>query len=292
MQRQWARAFCAFAISCVVVGMLFWQTARTMVDVWIHSRTFAHGLLVLPATVYMAWCYRDRLVRLYPVPNYWGMVLFVTLSYGWLGGELTKTLIAQQIVLIAMLPALVWTFFGTDVFRTLRFPLGFLVFALPVGTSIEPWLQSVTTRFITIGLELVGIPLSRDGYFITIPSGIWEVAPDCGGLRYLLPGLALGYVYTGVMHGTLRQRVIFLFVCTVALIIANGARAYGIILGNHLGIAEGTDHRVFSYSVYGITVLFLGWQGLRWSDDGMWLRTGGMSETGPRSRNEGFLRHC
>jgi exosortase len=209
------------------------------------------------------------------------MLLCAVLTCGWLVGETTKTVLVQQVVVVAMIPALVWTVFGRAVLEVLRFPLGFLAFALPIGTSIEPWLQGVTTRFIILGLELVGIPFHRDGYFITIPSGTWEVAPDCGGLRYLLPGLALGYVYTAVIHHTLKQRVTFLVLCAGLLIVANGVRAYGIILSDYLGIAEGTDHRVFSYSVYGITVLFLGWLGFRWSDDGMRLRMAKMSEPGP-----------
>jgi exosortase len=166
-----------------------------------------------------------------------------------------------------MLPALILGIFGSKVLRILQFPLGFLAFALPVGTSIEPWLQKIAAMFIMLGLDMVGIPYNRDGYFITIPSGTWEVAPDFGGLRYLLPGLALGYVYTAVMHHGLKHRLSFLVLCTLLLVLANGVRAYGVILGDHLGIAEGADHRVFSYVVYGATVIFLAWFGLSWRRD-------------------------
>lgn len=266
-QRQWSRAICTFAVACMTVTALFWPTAQTLVNVWTHSRTYAHGALIVPAILYMAWCERDRLLALAPVPNFRGLFLILFLACGWLLGHRTQMLIAQQVALLAMSPALVWTCFGTDVLRTLRFPLGLLVFALPVGTSIEPLLQSVTTSFILAGLNLVGIPFQRDGYFITVASGTWEVAPDCGGLRYLLPGLALGYVYTAVMHHRLTQRLTFLMLCAGALILANGIRAYSIILGDHLGIAEGTDHRVFSYTVYAVTVCVLGWLGLRWGDN-------------------------
>jgi len=272
--------------SSAVVVVLFWQTVQTIVNIWAHSRTYAHGILVLPATIYMVWCWRDRLLKLHPVANSWGLVLLGVLVCGWFGGEITQSLIAQQAALIAMVPALVWAFLGTDVFRTLQFPLGFLVFALPAGASIEPWLQSVTARFIIIGLNLAGIPLSRDGYFITIPSGTWEVAPDCGGLRYLLPGLALAYVYTAVMHHTLKQRVTFLVVCAGGLIFANGVRAYGIILGDYLGVAEGTDHRFFSYAVYGVTVALLGWLGIGWSEGDDQSGIADVSGPDPGTRSE------
>jgi hypothetical protein len=48
--------------------------------------------------------------------------------------------------------------------------------------------------------------------------------------------------------------------------VANGIRAYTIILGDHFGIADGADHRVFSYAVYGLTMPLLLWFGLRWQD--------------------------
>jgi len=198
----------------------------------------------------------------------------------------------QQVAVIAMVPAITLAVFGRAVWRIVGFPLGMLAFALPVGTSIQPWLQDVTTGFIVIGLELAGIPFHRDGYFITVSSGTWEVAPDCAGLRYLLPGLALGYVYTAVMHHRLKHRLSFLMLCSGALILANGIRAYGIILGNHLGVAEGTDHRVFSYAIYAVMVLFLGRLGLRWTDNPIEEQMAAGSAFGTLSAGDNVLRRC
>jgi exosortase A len=289
---QWRGACWLFLASSVVVMALFWNTTHTMVNMWAHSRTYAHGFLVLPSTLYIVWCSRERLLGLSPVPNSWGPVLLAVLACSWLGGVLTQILLIQQVAVVAMIPALVLTVFGRAVLQVLRFPLGFLAFALPVGTSFEPMLQSVTAQFIVTGLKIAGIPLSREGYFITIPSGTWEVAPDCGGLRYLLPGLALGYLYTGVIHQKVKYRIGFLLSCAVLLILANGIRAYGIILGDHLGIAEGTDHRVFSYAVYGVTMLLLAWLGLKWSDSGIQHRIVNVQQADPRSTCGDVLRQC
>ena len=46
--------------------------------------------------------------------------------------------------------------------------------------------------------------------------------------------------------------------------LANGLRAYGIIMTDHLGIAEGTDHRVFSYAIFAIALFLLFQLGLAW----------------------------
>ena len=195
-----------------------------------------------------------------------GVGALIMAGTGWYIGYRANLLVLQQAALVASLLTLVWAILGTEIFRVLLWPLGFLVFMLPVGTSIEPWLQDFTAWFILIALKLTGIPYLYEGYRITIPSGTWEVAPDCGGLRYLLPGLSLGYAFAALIYRQSARRLAFLAICAVTLMIANGFRAYGIIVGNHLGIAEGADHRLFSYTIYGLTIPLLYWLGLRWTE--------------------------
>jgi exosortase len=173
----------------------------------------------------------------------------------------------QQAAFVVMLPGLMWAIVGKEIVKTLSWPFGFLVFMLPVGTSIEPWLQDFTAWFIQVGLQLTHIPYRYEHYRIVLSSGTWEVAPDCGGLRYLLPGLALGYAFATLIYQQRARRLVFLVLCAVVLMVANGIRAYGVIVGDHLGIAEGTDHRVFSYTIYGLTIPLLFWLGLRWAEN-------------------------
>ena len=140
-----------------VVG-LFWETVRSMVDVWASSRTFAHGFLVLPATGYLVWCYRYMWMQLVPAPSAWGVAALILLGSGWFVGYVTDVMWLQQAAVVAMLPGLVWAILGKEIVKTLSWPLGFLVFMLPVGTSIEPWLQDFTAWFIQVGLQLTNIP--------------------------------------------------------------------------------------------------------------------------------------
>lgn len=249
--------------SCAAVVVLFWPTIATLVQAWSESRTYAHGFLVIPGTCFLLWCHCDRVVT--PAPHSWGWLAAAGPAGAWAAGSLAHSLTMQQIAVLSMVPCLVYAVWGKRAFRQWLLSLGFLIFALPVGASLEPWLQDITTKLLTLGLRTVGIPFHHEGYFITLPSGRWEVAPDCGGLRYLLPGLALGYLYVALMYRRAGIRVYFLVLCAVALILANGVRAYGIMVADYLGIADGTDHRVFSYTVYGVTIFLLAWLGRRWT---------------------------
>jgi exosortase len=237
-----------------------------MIEQWQSSRTFAHGFLVMPAACYLIWCHRFRLIPLVPTPSAWGVLALILAGGAWMAGYSAGLVWVQQAAVVAMLPGLVWALLGTRIVRTLAWPLGFLGFLLPFGTSLEPLLQDLTVGFILIGLKLSGVPYTNEGYFIGLSSGTWEVAPDCGGLRYLLPGLALGYAFVTLVYQRPGRRSLFLLGCAVMLMLANGIRAFGIILGDHLGIAEGADHRLFSYTIYGLVVLLLFYLGLKYEE--------------------------
>lgn len=263
----WGTVLATISLAWTIVLFLYWPTVQSLVDAWIASRTFRHGFLILPATMYLLWVYREGLSGIMPTRSALGATLSVFLTWSWWEGYAAEDVLWQQVSLVAMFPALLLTLCGTAVFRVLCFPLGLLAFALPVGTAIEGLLQDFTTTFLEFTLNAVGVPLVREGYFITIPSRKWEVATDCAGLRYVLPGLALGYMYAAMVYRRTLRRVAFLILCGMLLILANGVRAFSIIYFDFVGVAEGTDHRVFSYLVYGITIVLLGWIGTFWADD-------------------------
>jgi exosortase A len=255
------------AVLCVL-GM-FWSTIASLIEIWKSSRTFAHGFLVLPAACYLAWCYRQRWLPLTPVPSLWGVGAIMLTGTSWFLGYLANLIVLQQAAVVASLASLVWALLGSRIARVLSWPLGFLIFLLPIGTSIEPWLQNLTASFILFGLRVTDVPYLYDNHRITLSSGTWEVAPDCGGLRYLLPGLALGYAFGTLIYRHPARRLVFLAFCAAMLVVANGIRAYGVIMADHLGIAEGTDHRLFSYTIYSITIPLLYWLGVKWADTNM-----------------------
>lgn len=257
-----------FLAGLAIVG-LFWDTVHSLISVWSGSRTFVHGFLVLPAACYLMWCYRPLWMYQVPVPSPLGLGAVILLGSVWFIGSIADRLWLQQAAVVAMLPALMWAILGTQIVKVLAWPLGFLFFMLPVGTSIEPWLQDFTTWFVQAGLRLSEIPYFSDkAHQIVMTTGVWKVAQDCGGLRYLLPGLVLGTAFAILIYRQPLRRLAFLVLCAGTLMMANGLRAYGVIIGDHFGIADGTDHRAFSYSIYGVTIPLLCWIGLRWGDNG------------------------
>ena len=265
---RWKPAAILLGLSWIATVAIYWPTVQSMMTKWAQSRTFAHGFLILPATLYLIWDLRHQVAKTDPVPSYWGWLVLVLLGACWFAGVEANSLLLQQIAVVSMFLGLVVTVVGPRATRVLLFPLGLLFFAIPTGTALEPTLQDFTAWFAVEGLKLMAVPVFWEGLFIVVPGRRWEVATDCAGLRYLLPGLALGYMYVGAVYRRVSKRVVFLVICIAVLILANGMRAFGIILFDYWGIAEGTDHRVFSYTIYGATMVPFLWFGLHWRDVG------------------------
>lgn len=264
-----SHALLTMAVVLITLG-LFWQTASSMVDIWWRSETFAHGFLIVPISLWLIWSKRKTLAMLQPVPNPWGLVPLLGLVLLWLISNLVDILVVQQLALVAMLIVTVWTLLGSKVIWALSFPLGFLFFAVPMGEFLIPPLMDFTADFTVMALQLTGIPVYREGMFFEIPSGHWSVVEGCSGLRYLIASITLGFLYAYLTYYTLWRRVLFIVLAVIFPIIANGARAYMIVMIAHLSdmkLALGVDHYIYGWVFFGIVMLLLFWIGNFWRED-------------------------
>lgn len=265
----WRSLSALLGVLFAIVLVLFWPTAWSIGQTWYSSRTFSHGFLILPMVLYLLWVRRDRLVRLRPQPNYWGLPLLLLLSGLWLLATLGEVRVAQQFALVAMLDALIWTLLGTEVVRALWFPLAFLFFAVPFGESIIGPLQDFTAHFAVAVLSLSRVPAILENRTIFVPSGPWVVAEACSGIRYLVSSLVLGLLYASIVYRSRKRRALFVLASIAVPIVANGLRAYGIILLAYLTdnrLAVGVDHIIYGWIFFTAIQLLLFSVGLRWRE--------------------------
>ena len=257
-----------FAVATLL--LLFHQSAWSTVAIWSRSETFAHGFLIFPISAFLIWGRRKEIAQLAPQPDLRGLPLLLLLGFGWLLAYLARVLVVQQFILVAMIPTLVWTILGLRVTRTLAFALGFLLFAVPMGEFLIPPLMDFTADFTVTALQLTGIPVYREGTFFTIPSGQWSVVEGCSGLRYLIASITLGCLYAYLTYRSAKRRIIFTILSMIVPIIANGLRAYMIVMIAHLSgmkLALGIDHLIYGWVFFGLVMLLLFWIGSFWRED-------------------------
>lgn len=257
-------------LATVAVALLIHRdTVAAMAQVWTSSETFAHGVLVPFATLYLVWRNRGRLYGLAPRFSVAGLAALVLASLGWLLAHLAQLQVGEHFALVAIVVATTWTLLGTPATRRLAFPLGFLFFAVPFGELLVPPLMEYTATFTVAMLQLTGVPVFRDGMYLSIPSGDFEVAQACSGIRYLLASVALGTLYAYLNFSSRWRRAAFLALAVIVPVVANGLRAYLIVLIAHLSdlrIAVGIDHYIYGWLFFGFVMFLLFWIGTLFHD--------------------------
>lgn len=265
----WGPALALLLAALALVVLLFLPTAESIVAIWQRSEAFAHGFLIVPISLWLVWEKRDGLRQLRPAPTPLPLLLFLPLGAGWLLGALVSALVVEQFAFVGMLMVTIWAVLGHRVAGYLAFPILFLLFGVPVGEGLIYPLMNFTADFTVGMLKLVGIPVYREGTFFTIPSGRWSVVEACSGLRYLIAAVTLGALYAYLTYTRWWKRVLFFLFSIGVPIIANGLRAFMIVMIGHLSdmtLAVGVDHLIYGWVFFGIVITIMFMIGAIWRD--------------------------
>jgi exosortase A len=253
----------------VAVLAIHWPTVESIVAIWSRSETFAHGFLIVPIVLVLIWLRRHALAVLRPSPDALGLVLLACAGAVWLVAYAGGVLVVKQLALVATIWATVIAILGREVARAIMFPLGFLVLGVPMGEALIPPLMDWTADFTVAALQLSGIPVFREGMFFAIPSGNWSIVEGCSGVRYLIASFTVGVLFAYLSYRQLWKRLLFAALSIVVPIIANGFRAYLIVMIAHLSdnrLAHGVDHFIYGWVFFGLVMLLLFWIGSFWRD--------------------------
>jgi len=268
--QTWLRDAGVLFISLAALAAIFWREAAGAVAVWIQSPTFNHGFLILPIALYMMWTRRDGAAALPSRPAVWATLLILPLSFLWLITAIASVLEAQQFVVVAILQVMLVAILGWPVYRRFAAPFLYLFFLVPSGAELVPALQQVTAHFAVIALKLIGVPVYSNGAVIEVPAGTFAVAEACAGLRFLVATVAFGVFYAAQIYRGIPKRLIFIALCVVVPIIANGLRVFGIIWAAQLlgsATAAVADHLIYGWVFFSLVLVLLVFAGRPFADD-------------------------
>src|ERR1035438_2666738 len=220
----------------------------SLASIWASDADMGHGFFVPLIAAFIAWQRRDELLAIEPKPNLWGLVVVILggaqLIAGTLGVEQFLTHTAVVITLIGV----IWLLRGTETLRTLVFPLFLLFFMVPIPliiyNKITLPLQFIASRMAASALDMLGIPVLRDGNILELPHQTLSVVEACSGIRSLLSLTFLSLVYGYFFEKRIWVRVV-LFAATIPIaIVANGSRVAftGIMTQIKPELAEGFFH--------------------------------------------------
>lgn len=262
-------AVASILVTLAAMMAIHHATIAGMVGVWWRSQTYAHGFAVVAISAWLIWRRRQVLATHAPMPNAAAMALLGLLGAVWLLGTLANVPSLQQYMVVAMLIATGVAIAGVACMREIAFPLGYLLLAVPFGEALVPPLINFTAAFTVSALQMSGVPVLRESNYLTLPNGNWSVVDACSGLRYVIASVALGTLYAWINFRSTLRRLLFVAVAMLLPVLANGVRAYLIVLLGYVSdmrLAVGIDHLIYGWLFFGLVCLLLFWCGHRWRD--------------------------
>ena len=188
------------------------------------------------------------------------------LAICFVGRSADINLIAQLGVIVAFQGA-TFGIVGLRVGLILAFPLAYMFFLVPFGDEIIPPLQYVTAEMATALTRFSGVETVADGIHIDTPAGLFIVAEECSGVKFLVAMVALGVLVAYSCFASWKRRILLLLACVIVPIVANGIRAWAtIFIAQYVGAeaAGSFDHIVYGWFFFGIVIALVLGVAWRW----------------------------
>jgi exosortase A len=280
--RSWRNAAVALACCLTVLVLVYRPTVVSMLYTWTED-PFGHGYVVVPAVLCLAFIRRSSLESITPRAAVWALPAVGASSLLWLLATRAGQDAIQQSAVVATAVSLTWAVLGTAAVRALAFPLGLLLFVLPVGHVVAPLLQHFTGRAAAAMLQYSRVAAALDGDVISTAGTRWHVSEACGGIHYLIASAGIGYVYAGLVYRRWTRRAGFIAAAMVVPIVGNLVRVYTTIILDELGatrLVAGMGHDLYGVFVFTMmmSVLFI--------TCGQWSDAPRFDENSPRRRSD------
>ncbi|MGH9498266.1 MAG: exosortase/archaeosortase family protein [Terriglobales bacterium] len=182
-----------FALLCGLSLLVEWRPLAATFSLAVSREEYTHILLIIP--ICAALMFLDRQVFKFAATSgsLWGVAFcLLAASIAALAKWASGVQPDEQLAL-AMLALVVWVAgafilcFGFSAARAFLFPLGFLLWLVPfpdfVLARVVAFLQQWSAFSAQALFSAVGIPVSQDGFFLTIPGLTLEVAKECSSIR-------------------------------------------------------------------------------------------------------------
>jgi exosortase len=236
--------------------LAYFPILKPLVAQWADDPDVGHGFLVPLVAGYIAWQRREELQALEWKPAWWGLLVLawgMAQSYiGSLGAEL----FLQRTSLLITLVGILLVLGGAKVTKALAFPLLLLPFMIPIPAVIYNRitfpLQLFASSVAESVLNLLDIPVIRDGNVLTLASQQLSVAEACSGIRSLLSLSFLALVYAYFFDRKVWMRwALFIGVVPIA-ILANAGRVAitGILADFNPDLAHGFFHSLEGWIIF------------------------------------------
>lgn len=237
--------------------ILYAPVLKNLVGDWWNNPDYGHGFLVPVFSGYVLWREREKWLHTEIRPNNFGLLVMLGAVVILLGGSLGAELFTTRISLLILLAGMTLFLAGWKMLRAVSLPLAFLILMIPLPVLIYNQitfpLQLLASRFATFWLELVRVPVLREGNVLILPNYSLEVVEACSGIRSLMTLLTLAIAYGYLVERRRWVRYALAILMVPIAIVSNAIRIMGTgVLTFHFGpkAAEGFFHEFSGWIIF------------------------------------------
>jgi exosortase len=241
-------------------------TFLTLADeVWVRE-SGAHGPIVLATGAWVLWRqigeFRRDGVRGHPILT---ALMFLPSIAVYVFGRAYDFISLEAAGLYGVGVSILHALIGLRLILRNWFPLFYLAFAIPPPQWLIDDITAPLKQFVSYAatgpLELVGIPLSREGVTIFVAQYQLLVEDACSGLNSLIGLMAISLLYIYLMHGSSLAYALLLAALVIPIaIVANIIRIIILILLTYFfgdGVAQGFSHDLAGLFLFATALLLV-----------------------------------
>jgi exosortase len=228
----------SFFLLCGVAVAVEWRALAATFSIALNREEYTQILLVLPIVAALIFLDQQGF-KAPPKPALrWGSAIFlvsvtVAALAAWASGLQPDARLALDV--LALVVWWVGAFvlcFGASVARTFLFPLGFLLWLVPIPafmlSRIILFLQQWSAFAAQAMFSSAGVPVSQDGLLLTIPGVTLQVAKECSSIRSSLMLMMTTMVLAQLFLRSPWRRALLIALAIPLSVAKNGLRIFTI----------------------------------------------------------------
>ena len=221
---RWLAALSLATLVFIMYASVLGSLARQ----WWNDPNYGHGFFVPVFAGYVLWSGRERLRGLPFKPKNFGLAIMVFAIGLRVLGTLGAELFIARLSLVILISGIVLFLAGSQVLKSIAFPIGYLFFMIPLPAimyyQLTIPLQMWASRLGASGLVALGIHTVRQGNLLILPNCTLNVVEACSGIRSLLSLLAAVVAYGYLAESSTWKRGVLAVASIPVAIAANGLR--------------------------------------------------------------------
>jgi exosortase len=186
--------FQIFILTAVFL-FVYQKAILKLISDWATDPNFSHGFLIPFVALYMIWYKKNELAETSLKPSLIGILVIIGGMLIHMAGNLGSELFLMRFSMIITLSGIIIYFCGFEIFNKLLVPIAYLIMMIPIPSIL--WnqvafpLQLFSAQLSAKAINLLSIPVFREGNILHLANTSLEVVDACSGIRSLTSLLAL-----------------------------------------------------------------------------------------------------